>query len=143
MATPNIADQSGQNTTPEKTYTISELLESFPTLSYRIHVFVFDLRSFREKSDVQESSQARLNESLDLLYLSAPYFTPEEVHAMKHTLVGARALETFVQESLDERLERRAKKRQDSKDFRICCAHDLAPGLRGSFQHRPEAAREG
>ena len=33
----------------------------------------------------------------------------------------------LIQETLDERLNRRMKKRVESEDYRVCAAHDLAP----------------
>lgn len=35
----------------------------------------------------------------------------------------------MIEETLNERLERRIKKREESGDFRVCAAHDLAPIL--------------
>jgi hypothetical protein len=39
-------------------------------------------------------------------------------------------LKALIEETLNERLERRMKKRVESGDFRVCAAHDLAPVLR-------------
>ena len=43
------------------------------------------------------------------------------------------ALGEFIQETLDERLEGRIKKREESGDFRVCAAHDLAPIFEKAF----------
>jgi hypothetical protein len=42
-------------------------------------------------------------------------------------------LEAIIEETLNERLERRLKKRVESGDFRVCAAHDLAPVFEKSF----------
>jgi hypothetical protein len=42
-------------------------------------------------------------------------------------------LEAIIEETLNERLERRLKKRVESGDFRVCAAHDLAPVIEKAF----------
>lgn len=93
-------------------------------LWYKIHVFVYDLRHFQEND-----SQARLECVIDSSYLSLPYFTAGEAAQLKATTVhnNTKKLEVVIQETLDERLQRRMKKRVQSDDFRVCAAHDLAP----------------
>ncbi|KAI9836346.1 MAG: hypothetical protein M1837_003394 [Sclerophora amabilis] len=118
-----------------------------PTLWYRIHVFVYDLRHFREKDD----SQARLDQIVDASYLGTPYFSAEEVRSIKDTVVKGEAddddapttttttLEQLIEQTLEERLNRRNKKRVDSGDYRVCAAHDLAPVLEKAFRIDPKA----
>ncbi|RDL32545.1 Uncharacterized protein BP5553_09001 [Venustampulla echinocandica] len=99
-------------------------LKNQPCLWYKVHVFVYDLRNFREIPD----AQARLDRIMDASYIDLPYFTPDEVHLLKSSIVeGDKTLEGIIEETLNERLERRIKKRVESGDFRVCAAHDLAP----------------
>jgi hypothetical protein len=124
---------------------------------YKLHVFIFDLRNFREVPN----SQARLNSVVDAPYIGLPYFTPEEVALLKSTRIPISALssspnlnpksnsqtskaedakgeeyktlEEVIEETLNERLERRIKKRVKSGDFKVCAAHDLAPVFERAF----------
>lgn len=103
---------------------------------YRIHVFVFDLRHFKEKVD----SQKRLDKIMDASYLGTPYFETEEVEQLKSTIVtdGDKTLQELIQETLNERLNRRMKKRVESEDYRVCAAHDLAPIFEKAFAINPK-----
>ena len=86
-----------------------------PTLWYRIHVFIYDLRHFREKV----ASEARLGQVIDRFYLGPPYFKADEVESLKSLVIQeGKTLVQLTEESLAERLNRRAKKRVDSGDFR-------------------------
>lgn len=60
--------------------------------------------------------------------------------ALKATAVGTdgETLEQRIQRTLDERLNRRMKKRVQSGDFRVCTAHDLAPIFEKSFDINPK-----
>ena len=51
---------------------------------------------------------------------------------------GEMALEAVIHNTLDERLERRMKKRVESGDYRVCAAHDLAPIFETAFNIRPK-----
>lgn len=102
---------------------VQELQEN-KALWYKIHVFVYDLRNFRENDD----SRGRLDSIIDASYIGMPYFAEEEVQAIKSTTVqGTKNLEAVIRETLEERLNRRMKKRVKSDDYRVCAAHDLAP----------------
>lgn len=115
-------------------YTVQDL-QHCPSLWYKIHVFVYDLRNFREKVD----SQARLDSIVDASYIGMPYFQPEEVERIKSTVVNAnQTLEEAIRETLDERLERRIKKRAESGDYRVCAAHDLAPVFERALGIKPK-----
>jgi len=99
------------------------------------HVFVYDLRNFREISD----AQARLDRIVDASYIGLPYFQPNEVQLLKSSIVeGDKKLENVIEETLNERLERRIKKRVESRDFRVCAAHDLAPIFEKAFDIKPK-----
>lgn len=64
-------------------YNVQDLQHS-PSLWYKILVFVYDLRNFREKVD----SQARLNSIIDASYIGMPYFQPDEVERIKSTVIN-------------------------------------------------------
>lgn len=100
-------------------------LQNTPSLWYKIHVFVYDLHHFREKS----SSQGRLDSIVDASYIGMPYFHPDEVTRLKTTVMNAKGqtLEELIAETLNERLKRRTKEFAWSGDYWVCAAHDLAP----------------
>jgi hypothetical protein len=104
-------------------------------LWYKIHVFVYDLRHFQESA-----SQARLDDIIDSSYLCLPYFSADEVAQLKATTVhnDTKRLEDVIQETLNERLQRRMKKRVQSGDFRVCAAHDLAPIFEKALNIKPK-----
>lgn len=58
-------------------YTVQDL-QDLPSLWYRIHVFVYDLRNFKERVD----SQARLDSIVDASYIGLPYFQPDKVERL-------------------------------------------------------------
>lgn len=89
-------------------------------------MLLFDLRHYSERADSAE----RLERVIDPSYIGPPYFEPEEAETIKNTVVhNEKKLSQVIEESLAGRLDRRAKKRVDSGDFRVCAAHDLAPVL--------------
>ncbi|THX20668.1 hypothetical protein D6D17_00519 [Aureobasidium pullulans] len=111
------------------TPTISDLKSNNP-LWWRIHVFTYDLRHYRERPDSLE----RLETIVDISYLSTPYFNESEVTQLKSTLLSTgKTLEETIEQTLHERLNRRLKKRQESNDYRVCAAHDLAPIFEKAF----------
>ncbi|KAI9679353.1 MAG: hypothetical protein M1817_005374 [Caeruleum heppii] len=106
---------------------IKTLQNNLP-LYYKVLLLIYDLRHFEEKADCQ----ARLDSVVDISYISLPYFDQAEAHILKTALLSSdekdsRTLEDFLRTTLDERLNRRMKKRVDSGDFRVCAAHDIAP----------------
>ncbi|OJJ69880.1 hypothetical protein ASPBRDRAFT_197595 [Aspergillus brasiliensis CBS 101740] len=106
--------------------TVSDLKGSSisPSLWYRLHVLMFDLSNFSNAS-----SSKRLASVIDPSFIGKPYFTEEEAEKVKCTVINSTG-STFSQsleEGLNERLERRNKKRVESGDYRVCAAHDLAP----------------
>ncbi|KFZ05647.1 hypothetical protein V501_08156 [Pseudogymnoascus sp. VKM F-4519 (FW-2642)] len=121
---------------PSKPTSIEDL-KAQPSLWYKIHVLVYDLRNFQENP----MAQARLDAVEDLLYIGAPYFDPVEVQQLKACIVDAtnsKSLEMLIEDTLRERLERRMKKRVDSGDYRICAAHDIAPIFEKAFSIKPK-----
>jgi len=112
-----------------KPVTIQDLKTQL-SLWYKVHVFIYDLRNFREVP----KSKARLDRIMDASYLGMPYFKLDEVTTLKATVVdGEKNLETVIQETLNERLERRIKRGVESGDYRVCAAHDLAPIFEKAF----------
>ena len=110
-------------------------LKSDRHLWYKLHVLIYDLRHF-EDSDLIRS---RLETIVDPSYLAAPYFTAAEAEKIKDARVdGDKALSALMEETLNERLERRMKKRVESGDFRVCAAHDVAPILEKAIGIRPK-----
>lgn len=98
-------------------------------------MFLFDLRHFKEKA----ASQARLDDIVDASYLGKPYFTDDQAVMLKSTVLpGGETLAASIQATLDERLERRIKKRAGSSDYRVCAAHDLAPVFEKAFEANPK-----
>jgi hypothetical protein len=110
-------------------------LRNTHSLWYKIHVFVYDLRNFKVRADCQ----SRLDSIVDASYLGTPYFKQEEVDMLKATKVnGEMTLEAAIRNTLNERLERRMKKRVESGDYRVCAAHDLAPIFETAFNIKPK-----
>jgi hypothetical protein len=142
-----------------KTSTIAEI-KANKELWYKLHVYIYDLRNFREGP-----SSKRLDSIVDASYIGLPYFTPQEVELLKSTRIPMsslsgnnnwnpkvtksksqhrtskaedeeeeyKILEEVIEETLNESLERRLKKRVESGDFRVCAAHDLAPVFERAF----------
>ncbi|KFZ16915.1 hypothetical protein V502_04831 [Pseudogymnoascus sp. VKM F-4520 (FW-2644)] len=114
-----------------------EDLKTQPSLWYKIHVLVYDLRNFQENPQ----SQARLDTVEDLSYIGKPYFDSVEALQLKACVMDAtdsKTLETLIEDTLKERLERRMKKRVGSGDYRVCAAHDIAPILEKAFSIKPK-----
>jgi hypothetical protein len=114
-----------------------EDLKVQPSLWYKIHVLVYDLRNFQANSQ----AEARLAGVEDLSYIGTPYFDPVEVKQLKACVIDATNstnLEMVIRDSLRERLERRMKKRVESGDYRVCTAHDIAPIFEKAFCINPK-----
>ena len=97
-------------------------------LWYKIQLLIFDLRSFGTRPD----SAKRLDKINDVHYLGLPYFQPDEAQSLKALPVVDEAgvsitLEGLLEQTMAERLERRASKASEKGDNRPCTAHDLAP----------------
>ncbi|KAK0128809.1 hypothetical protein ONS95_000759 [Cadophora gregata] len=60
---------------------------------------------------------------------SQPQFESQSKSEVPENKLNLERLEEVIQQTLNERLERRIKKREESGDFRVCAAHDLAPIL--------------
>ena len=102
---------------------------------YKIHVLLYDLRHF-EQSDV---SRSRLERVVDPSYIGEPYFNQEEAEKIKGArLDGDKTISALIEETLNERLTRRMKKRVESGDYRVCAAHDVAPILEKALGIKPK-----
>src|SRR4051794_21536300 len=121
--------------TPSTTHTTIQDIKNDPCLWYKIHVFAYDLRNFREIP----ASQKRLNGIVHVSYIGLPYFEPEESQRLRLCLVeGDKTLEIVIEETLNKKLGRRDKKRVESGDFCVCTAHDLAPIFEKIFDIKPK-----
>ena len=105
-------------------------------LWYKLHVLLYDLRHF-EQSDV---SKSRLETVVDPSYLGEPYFNQNEAQKIKGGQLSNenKTLSALIEETLNERLDRRIKKRIESGDYRVCAAHDVAPILEKAFGIKPK-----
>ncbi|KAJ6257707.1 ATP-dependent helicase NAM7 [Drechslerella dactyloides] len=115
--------------------TLAQIQAGGSGLWYRLHVFCFDLRQFKDRED----SRGRLECVTDTSYLGLPYFTEEEVKLLKGLRTSAtsdKTLATLLEETLQEKLFR--KKRVQVSDFRVCAAHDLAPLFERAFGIKPK-----
>lgn len=100
-------------TTP--TATIADL-RSMPNLWYKINVFVYDLRNFRERPD----ARSRLDSISDSSYIGQPYFTGSNATILKSIVIEEdKCLAQVIEETLNERLERR--KRNVSRVVTVVC----------------------
>ncbi|EZF74562.1 hypothetical protein H105_03763 [Trichophyton soudanense CBS 452.61] len=100
---------------------------------------MYDLHNFRTDSAARD----RLDSIVDITYLGKPYFDEEEVEALENTISNSsgsqgETLAQKIESTLDERLNRRMKKRIESSDFRVCAAHDLAPIFEAVFDIPPK-----
>ncbi|OAL72711.1 hypothetical protein A7D00_2484 [Trichophyton violaceum] len=100
---------------------------------------MYDLHNFRTDSAARD----RLDSIVDITYLGKPYFDGEEVEALENTISNSsgsqgETLAQKIESTLDERLNRRMKKRIESSDFRVCAAHDLAPIFEAVFDIPPK-----
>ncbi|PGH17564.1 hypothetical protein AJ80_04742 [Polytolypa hystricis UAMH7299] len=93
-----------------------------------------------EGSSPALQSPERLDRIVDISYLGKPYFTDEEVVALKNTVMGpgSETLANKIETILNERLNRRMKKHVESGDFRVCAAHDLALIFEKGFGVNPK-----
>ncbi|KAH7130250.1 hypothetical protein B0J11DRAFT_429854, partial [Dendryphion nanum] len=107
------------------TTTIEDLCED-NALWYRLHVFVFDLRNFRSNSAARD----RLECVADEFYLRELYFSNGEAIKLRNTIVDANGktpgsiIRDFFKTTLEKRLKGRM---QETGDWKLCAAHDLAP----------------
>lgn len=130
-AKPEATPEATPQINSQDVFTVSNLQDTsrHPTLWYRIHVLLFDLQHFNQRPDSKE----RLENVVDPSYIGAPYFTAEEAIVVKNTRIRDKILSEIIENELNERLNRRNKKRVESGDYRVCAAHDLAPIIGSSL----------
>ncbi|KAL8925832.1 MAG: hypothetical protein Q9208_003329 [Pyrenodesmia sp. 3 TL-2023] len=111
-------------------------LQSDAQFWHKVKVFLFDLRHFKERTD----SRDRLELITDPSYIAAPYFDPSEIQRIKSFIPDGQdiTLGQLIESTLDEKLNRRMKKRVATGDYRVCAAHDLAPVFEQAFGVRPK-----
>ncbi|ETS86969.1 hypothetical protein PFICI_00797 [Pestalotiopsis fici W106-1] len=122
-----------------------------PFLGYKIRVLLHDLRSMSK----DRASEQRTLATTDALYISGPYFTPEEVTCVKNAVIdheipsiedneygdngeqddepsrykAATGIShpATVETAIHTRMARFLDKRKASGDARPCGPHDIAP----------------
>ncbi|KAK1763807.1 hypothetical protein QBC33DRAFT_548650 [Phialemonium atrogriseum] len=108
-----------------------------PTLGYKLRVLIHDFRQVASN----HTSQHRISNTTDPLYISGPYFTPKEAAAVKGAIVDTvtrvadkdginlvkfnpgQTAESAIQSAMANFFD----KRRASGDARPCGPHDMAP----------------
>jgi hypothetical protein len=118
-------------------YTTEEIRQDCK-LWYKIHVFIYDLRNFRSN----DKSRDRLDSVVDTYYLGLPYFNATEADKILHTIGDVetgRTLKELLDDFFSQKLEKRKKSRmEETADYRVCAAHDLAPIFEKVFRVHPK-----
>lgn len=119
-------------TTPPLSITTATL-RSDPNLGYKIKVLLYDLRNIEK----DYAAVQRIQNTVDALYISTPYFTPEEAARVKSATVDSDGDQRqdsqqsihhlTVEEAIHTRLEGFFGKRGASEDKRPCGPHDMGP----------------
>ncbi|KFY25202.1 hypothetical protein V491_01871 [Pseudogymnoascus sp. VKM F-3775] len=159
--TPNHARHAGTRETAsgkENNMTLSDL-QAKPVLWYKVHVLLYDLCNISKDHD----AEARTLCTTDELYISAPYFTPDEAMLIKNTIVSQPILTDIpefealdlaenmdaeineapneeapqktltVEEAITSCLQNFFAKRRASGDARPCGPHDMGPVYKAVF----------
>lgn len=108
-----------------------------PNLGYKLRVLIHDFRQVA----TNHTSQHRISNTIDALYISSPYFTPNEAAAVKRAIVDTvtrvadkdgislvnfnpgQTAESVIQSAMANFFD----KRRASGDARPCGPHDMAP----------------
>ncbi|TVY15536.1 hypothetical protein LARI1_G005018 [Lachnellula arida] len=143
-----------KSTSQKNGATLSDLQSNFD-LWYRILVLLYDLSNIA----MDRAAEARTLCTTDELYISGPYFTPEESVRIKSTVVSAPTLDEVpefealaldanepakakekptcekmtIEEAIKSCLQNFFEKRRASGDARPCGPHDMAPIYREVF----------
>ncbi|KFY84397.1 hypothetical protein V500_09345 [Pseudogymnoascus sp. VKM F-4518 (FW-2643)] len=142
----------------DKKMTLLNLQEN-PALWYKINVLLYDLCNISK----DRAAEARTLRTTDELYISAPYFTPEEVALIKNTVISPPILADIpefealeleehmnvesneppkevalqrtltIEEAITSCLQNFFAKRRASGDARPCGPHDMAPIYKAVF----------
>jgi hypothetical protein len=117
-----------QKSTPDATakspLTLSDLRQN-NNLWYKILVLIYD---FQHQKDAV--SKRRMDATIDAIYISMPYFTPEEADTIKSTLVDD---STTIEAAIHATLGSFTDKREASGDYRPCGPHDMVPAFLSCF----------
>ncbi|KAK6434516.1 hypothetical protein LTR95_009302 [Oleoguttula sp. CCFEE 5521] len=108
--------------TKSKSYDTLADLRADRDIWYRILVLIYDLRNIKN----DRASENRTLQTLEPLYISTPYFTPEEAEAVKAVIVEAET-QTTLEQAITKALENFFEKRRASGDARPCGPHDMVP----------------
>ncbi|KAF2689018.1 hypothetical protein K458DRAFT_261900, partial [Lentithecium fluviatile CBS 122367] len=103
-------------------------------LWYKLHVFMYDLRHFRSNN----ACGSRLDAVVSEKYIGAPYFSVVESAKVLNTIINSATMEKLkdaIDKYFGERLAARLKGRmEETGDYRVCAAHDLAPIFEQAFR---------
>ncbi len=106
---------------------LTTTLRSDPDLGYRIRILLYDLRNLQR----DQAAGRRIHSTTDELYLSAPYFTPEEVARIKNAVVDTVPRHNGKHQTVDQLIRTALAaywdKRRAGADMRPCGPHDLSP----------------
>lgn len=114
-------DKSIASSSQKQDLTVSDLRED-RDLWYKICVMVYDLRNMSK----DKTCKHRTLQTTDPLYISEPYFTPEEATLVKSALAD-RDKKTSVENTITTNLENFFEKRRASGDSRPCGPHNIFP----------------
>jgi hypothetical protein len=105
-----------------KPSTLSELRDD-RDLWYKIRVLIYDLYKIKDKP-----CENRIHQTTDVLYISAPYFSPDEAAAVKGALIDSSDGDsTTLEQAIQNSLENFFEKRWASGDYRPCGPHTIVP----------------
>ncbi|KAK4616176.1 hypothetical protein CLAFUW4_09736 [Fulvia fulva] len=117
------ASQANKIAASKTPRTLAEL-RSDQTFSYKIKVLVHDFLNLAK----DDAAKKRLNETLDVHYISTPYFTPDEATLIKAATVKKEdGTNCTIEELISTHFENFLEKRRASGDARPCGPHDMAP----------------
>ena len=130
-STPQQSHDTLSSTT--NTYTIEDLRHD-NVFWYKLHVFMYDLRNFRSNADARDRLDCVVSEH----YIGEPYFDASETDRLLHTIIDTTNGDTLgdsIEQFFTERLAPRLKGRmEETGDYRVCAAHDLAPIFERAFR---------
>ncbi|KAK8000325.1 C6 transcription factor [Apiospora arundinis] len=115
-----------------------------PNLRYKIRILLYDLRNVSKDA----GSQRRTLQTTDELYISSPYFTPEEAAMIKGATCDLEDEEklpkttTSVESAIQKVMANFFEKRKASGDARPCGPHDLAPIYETVFGIKKEEVQD-
>ncbi|RYP70420.1 hypothetical protein DL771_005461 [Monosporascus sp. 5C6A] len=138
--------QPGQPSLPPRTpiRMSTSGLKSDPILGYKIRVLLHDLRNLAK----DRAAEQRTLSTTDELYISGPYFAPEEVVCVKSAIVDTVSVDSSdhdenylpvgvnqlrVEEAIHASLVNFFDKRRATGDSRPCGPHDMAPVFEAVF----------